>query len=210
MQDDLENKLISDYPSLYSSQPFTDYGFACGPGWFTIIDTISELLSHDKTIKVSQVKEKLGGLRYHFDGGDDYASGVSMIAEMISMGTCETCGSPGARYKDRWITTKCDAHKPCDEANQIDIDVSSIEYMGLGFGWSLIIKILLNSVEFYTAHAAMPVAIITPVKDGDQLHVEFSGGNEMTSGMVDFVNHYAKRIDEHSGRPIDHPQFTML
>ncbi len=103
MQDDLDNKLINDYPSLYRNQAFENYGFACGQGWFTIINTISKLLSHDKTIKVQQVKEKLGGLSYHYEGGDDYESGVTMIAELISKATCEICGAPGARYNDRFI-----------------------------------------------------------------------------------------------------------
>ena len=42
-----------------------------------------------------QVKEKFGGLRFYYSGGDDYIRGLVDMAESMSYKTCEVCGSPG-------------------------------------------------------------------------------------------------------------------
>ena len=42
-----------------------------------------------------QVKEKFGTLRFYYDGGDDYISGLSAMAESMSGRTCEVCGNMG-------------------------------------------------------------------------------------------------------------------
>lgn len=58
-----------------------------------------------------QVKEKFGGLRFYYDGGDEYISGLSSMAESMSYVTCEVCGSAGKPNSGGWIKTLCDAHK---------------------------------------------------------------------------------------------------
>jgi hypothetical protein len=57
-----------------------------------------------------QVKEKFGGLRFYYSGGDDYIRGVVDMAEEMSYSTCETCGSPGELRKNGWYQTLCDIH----------------------------------------------------------------------------------------------------
>lgn len=57
-----------------------------------------------------QVKEKFGGLRFYYNGGDDYIRGVVSMAEAMSYVTCETCGAPGKLRGDRWVQTLCDTH----------------------------------------------------------------------------------------------------
>jgi hypothetical protein len=207
MTEDLEEKLYRDYPSLYRNRQQTLMfdGFACGDGWFTLIDTVSFLLSkHDQTIRVEQVKEKLGKLDFYIQNGDKYSAGTTMLAYMISQVTCEICGAPGARYEPKgWLTTRCPCHKPGHEIREIDVDCSSVDDLELGFGWALLVKILLDSAKWHTEHNAMPAATINVKKVDGQLLVEFVGGNEMTRGMIDFINHYAQRIDEHSGQPVE-------
>lgn len=57
-----------------------------------------------------QVKEKFGGLRFYYNGGDDYIRGVVDMAEEMSYVTCEECGAPGKPSKEGWIRTLCETH----------------------------------------------------------------------------------------------------
>jgi len=59
-------------------------------------------------VKFDQVKEKYGGLRIYFSGGDDYVEGVIGMAEEYSYKICEVCGNAGKTNKVGWITTLCD------------------------------------------------------------------------------------------------------
>lgn len=58
-----------------------------------------------------QVKEKFGGLRFYYSGGDDYIDGVVAMAESMSYRTCEECGVPGTTTQGGWIRTLCEEHK---------------------------------------------------------------------------------------------------
>lgn len=58
-----------------------------------------------------QVKEKFGGLRFYYSGGDNYIDGVVAMAESLSYRTCEVCGAPGTSTEGGWIRTLCEEHK---------------------------------------------------------------------------------------------------
>jgi hypothetical protein len=60
-------------------------------------------------VKFDQIKEKYGGLRVYFSGGDDYVEGVVGMAEEYSYKVCEVCGNSGKPNKGGWITTLCDS-----------------------------------------------------------------------------------------------------
>jgi hypothetical protein len=66
-------------------------------------------------VVAEQVKEKFGGLRFYYRGGDEYISGLAAMAESMSYVTCETCGNPGSPTKGGWITTLCKDHKKDDD-----------------------------------------------------------------------------------------------
>lgn len=59
-----------------------------------------------------QVKEKFGTLRFYYDGGDDFCSGVVSMMESMTYHTCEVCGNLGKVYNDGWVVVRCDQHKP--------------------------------------------------------------------------------------------------
>lgn len=58
-----------------------------------------------------QVKEKFGGLRFYYMGGDDYIRGLENMAESMSYRTCEECGAPGTSTGGGWIRTLCETHQ---------------------------------------------------------------------------------------------------
>lgn len=60
--------------------------------------------------KIRQIKEKFGGLRFYYDGGDEVIDGAVRMAEAMASRTCEVCGRPGERRGGDWIQTLCDGH----------------------------------------------------------------------------------------------------
>jgi len=97
-------------------------GFAVGAGWYPILETLcTNIQSHiDWRVKqgkdcpqvvVEQIKEKFGGLRFYYQGGDDYISGLVSMAESYADIACEDCGGIGKRRSGGWIRTLCDAHE---------------------------------------------------------------------------------------------------
>ncbi len=57
-----------------------------------------------------QVKEKFGTLRFYYEGGDEYVSGIVAMAESMSGRICEECGAEGKQRGGGWIQTLCDTH----------------------------------------------------------------------------------------------------
>lgn len=61
--------------------------------------------------KATQVKEKFGNLRFYYQGGDEFISGVVSMAESMSGHTCEVCGDRGHLGGKGWVSTLCDIHR---------------------------------------------------------------------------------------------------
>jgi len=67
-------------------------------------------------VHASQVKEKLGGLRFYYDGGDNTIDGMVWLAEHMSDHICEECGSTkDIGRTSGWISTLC---KHCAKGKQ--------------------------------------------------------------------------------------------
>jgi len=121
MKDENDNYLCTVYPKLFENRSNKDepmyYGFSCGDGWFNILNllcrNIQSYLDWHKEcpqVEVLQVKEKFGGLRFYYTGGDDYVAGLVSMAEAITEVTCEQCGEPGEIRHGGWIKVLCDKH----------------------------------------------------------------------------------------------------
>jgi len=114
MKTELELYLKNKFPKLYTDcgdqEPFTLFAFECDDGWFRNILWLSRYLQSyidqqnkwaekypDKykpveQIKVVQVKEKFGTLRYYTNGGNEHTNTVIGFAEFISGYICEKTG----------------------------------------------------------------------------------------------------------------------
>ena len=97
-------------------------GFACGEGWWPILEKLcSNIQSHIDwknrqletvpQVTVAQIKEKFGGLRFYYDGGDEQIRGMVQMAEVWADTSCEECGAPGKRRDGGWIKILCDHHE---------------------------------------------------------------------------------------------------
>lgn len=138
MSPELDNDLCTRYPKIFADRNASPretamcWGFECDDGWFNIIDNlcgciqrhidISEeqrdyALRNNLEVKDAcpqvvafQVKEKFGGLRFYFSGGNDIIHGMVTLAEAMSYSTCEVCGNPGKPRGGSYIRALCDIH----------------------------------------------------------------------------------------------------
>ena len=122
-------ELIKKYPKMFPE----GFWFECGDGWYNILSSLLyRINTHEKnvrqnngyrvrygrdpieyeSVKIVQIKEKFGGLRFYYDGGDHYVHGAVALAEDLSYKICERCGNPGKPNKAGWIRTLCDK---CEE-----------------------------------------------------------------------------------------------
>lgn len=62
-------------------------------------------------VRIDQIKEKFGGLRFYYQGGDQQIHGLVRMAELWAGSTCETCGDRGSRRQGGWVRTLCDIHE---------------------------------------------------------------------------------------------------
>ncbi len=131
--DAFAKQMEEKYPKMFAN-PYG--GFAVGPGWWPIIETLCnqidaytkwrnntrESLLKDNPynykipnavteVTVAQIKEKFGGLRFYYDGGDDHIGGMVRMAESWASKHCEECGKPGKIRHGGWIKTLCDEHE---------------------------------------------------------------------------------------------------
>ena len=121
MKDELVNILIEKYPSLFvlkddKTEPIGAYGIECNDGWFDILDSLCFLIDQQEknvegnnqyrisqnqepveyeSFRFTQIKEKFGGLRVYYYGGNEYTRGLVGMAESWSYHTCEKCAAKG-------------------------------------------------------------------------------------------------------------------
>ena len=73
-------------------------------------------------IHVEQIKEKFGGLRFYYQGGDDQIHGMVTMAEVWAGRSCERCGDKGERRSGGWIRTLCDKHEAMYQVSKGNYD----------------------------------------------------------------------------------------
>ena len=110
--------LCASYPRLYrdrhSPESCMIYGFACGNGWYSIIDKMSAALEQltvaqgEEHACAVQVKEKFGTLRVYLRGATAEMYAILDLAVAESAHTCERCGSPGWLRMDDYRQVLCD------------------------------------------------------------------------------------------------------
>lgn len=136
LQDKLYEKypqFFSNKDKGIKSSPMA-WGCECGNGWYDLISCLCWMIrQHEDNkkwrkkyleendpeklqqepeyfpVKFDQIKEKYGGLRAYFSGGDDYVEGLVSMAEAMSYKICEVCGERGNPNKGGWISTLCNS-----------------------------------------------------------------------------------------------------
>jgi hypothetical protein len=137
MKELLAAELYTKYPSLFClkdnrNEPIGAYGIECQDGWFEILSSLCFMIAQQErniegnnkyrvsknqepivyeSFRFTQIKEKFGGLRVYYYGGNEYTRGLIGMAESWSYHTCEKCGSKGSPDKRGWIMTLCESCK---------------------------------------------------------------------------------------------------
>ena len=143
MSEEFLDQLKIEFPKMYTDEC---YDFSIGDGWHNLIKVLSNYIQHHidsyakhrsmllksnpngievpaeiEQVVVVTVKEKFGGLRFYYNGGDSYIGGLVSMAEAWANHTCEVCGEVGEVRYDGWIRTLCQKH--ADEHRQRQIEL---------------------------------------------------------------------------------------
>jgi hypothetical protein len=109
-------KTFADFKSEFPQMFDNCHGFSFGEGWLDLVHKLtSDLQKLDPALKVLQVKEKFGGLRFYVGPASKLVHDRIELAEKESYQTCEVCGSKEAKVRTGgWLRTLCDAHEKGD------------------------------------------------------------------------------------------------
>jgi hypothetical protein len=118
MKKETEDKIVSEFPEYFPnfrgnpSETCLAWGLAIGEGWAEMFHQLCrdiKLANPDK-FHFEQVKEKFGGLRAYFIGGNEVVSKLIDQAESDSYKICERCGTKdNVSSSGSWIVTLCEA-----------------------------------------------------------------------------------------------------
>ena len=120
--DEFAKRMEERFPKMFA-RPYG--GFCVDKGWWPIIESLCLNIQHYldwinknhdahpvvEQVVVAQIKEKFGGLRFYYDGGDDRVYGMVRMAESWAEHSCEECGAPGTSGGKGWIKTLCPTHR---------------------------------------------------------------------------------------------------
>ena len=158
MRDEFEAYLFNKYGDMFPEEE-RRWGISCGDGWFRLIDRLCSQIKWQvewhkkqgkdiKPVVVMQVKEKFGGLRFYYQGGNEYIRGLVDMAESMSETTCEECGDVGHKRGSGWIKTLCDKHAK-------DKDYVSNYYIDVG-----------DTVSLFTKDGYESASVVNVLEDG--------------------------------------------
>jgi hypothetical protein len=119
-----ENPMKQEIQELLNQEEMVlpiQFGFECGDGWYMLLEQLLYSIEwhldpeHSWPKKeripfhIDQIKEKFGGLRFYYSGGDEIVRGMVSFAESLSYHICEHCGSTkNVTQTEGWIKTLCE------------------------------------------------------------------------------------------------------
>jgi hypothetical protein len=140
MKSELQNNLVKKYHVFFDwvkdiklDQPIhpIQFGIECGDGWYWLLDGLmSSIYNYQKWnkkegedfIRIKQIKEKFGGLRFYIEGGNDKIHGMIWLAEHQSYMICEYCGTTeDVGRTSGWISVCCkNCHGKIDNRKDLE------------------------------------------------------------------------------------------
>lgn len=107
----------------------TIHEWAFGFGWDGLIETLAAIINTEierdprvatgyttdegwemPPFRITQMKEKFGGLRFYYEGGNNRIHGYAQMTEDLSQAMCEVCGMIGNQCRMKsgaWVSTLC-------------------------------------------------------------------------------------------------------
>ena len=101
------------YPAMFEG--IERYNFSCGEGWRPILEGLCASIAamNLPELRVVQIKEKFGGLRFYVHNANSAVHAAIDAAEREAAKICEECGAPGVSDPrmghgySGWIKTLC-------------------------------------------------------------------------------------------------------
>lgn len=208
-----DEELVRRYPDIFAQRHLTvqqscmAWGFECGDGWFSIIDTLCRVVMDHATAtgqpvpEAAQVKEKFGTLRVYWSGAaDDFVTGATWMGEAMSERTCELTGRPGQLTKrGGWYQTLCEEKAVELGAVPVSTDRAPLSAAALAERYAEILRgpidvpgsalpvvdAMLSQLVEVGKREPVAVTAITVI-DG-HLQVVVDGGGQQVAGMVAFA-----------------------
>lgn len=128
---------------LLAKHPWLPYA-GVQQGWFGLLDELATQIEQrladeglpppSQSVRVEQIKEKLGGLRFYcstISSVDDLIDAAEKRSEFI----CSHCGAPGCQRvrKTGWIITACEQHAEAGSIAAADVKQEMAKDTSLGF-----------------------------------------------------------------------------
>ncbi|MDE1894800.1 MAG: hypothetical protein KGH90_10790 [Xanthomonadaceae bacterium] len=124
MTPELDHALCARHPKILAARKTAEsvcpmgWGIATGDGWYQLIDALCTALQRETDgngapqVVAIQVKEKLGGLRFHVREASERQRAMIDAAIELSLHICESCGSSGrlGHFIDGGVATRCSRH----------------------------------------------------------------------------------------------------
>jgi hypothetical protein len=210
----LQECLFKQYPTIFpfSSDYLGSQIIECGDGWFTLLDTLSALISvRSSSAVVQQIRVSYGSLLVSISGYEekdyDYIFGVTNMVYWLSQLVCEKCGCKGSMFNSHGITARCELHDR-GLTHRTEYDESGNLPFKLGVNGAMWRQMVSEFHELTQTHAienGMPPVFFGRVdKTNGKLNIQLNGGDEMTKGMADLLIAYAAKIDEETGEIVDY------
>lgn len=122
MAPELDQSLCDKYPRIFRDRHCDDSvscmprGFEVGDGWYQLIDALCEQLQWESDqdgtqFVATQVKEKLGSLRFRGRPASERQRAMLTLASVFSTRVCEVCGKPIAP-SNQTDNVRCTDHPP--------------------------------------------------------------------------------------------------
>jgi len=111
-----EDQIVAEFPDYFPDfrgdpgKTCLAWGIAIGEGWMELFHQLCRDIkaAFPEKFQFEQIKEKFGGLRVYYVGGNEAIHNLVSKAERDSYGVCEGCGSKEDVTSDgAWITTRC-------------------------------------------------------------------------------------------------------
>jgi hypothetical protein len=125
MKKELDEKLVEKYPEIFADrhgdkrETLMCWGFACGDGWYWLIDRLCSSLQWDTDMNgepqvvAVQVKEKFGVLCFYVKTATPEQHSMIRFAESLSAHICEDCGTTENMGKTSgWLKNICEDCAP--------------------------------------------------------------------------------------------------
>ena len=102
-----EERMIAKYPDNFREC----FDFWINKGWEPLVEKLIDMVVAVKPdIKIVQIKEKFGALRFYVDSANEDVHYLIECAEQASERTCEVCGKEGKIVGKRWLQCLCPEH----------------------------------------------------------------------------------------------------